>query len=1064
MKSNQNHTYYGCSHPASIAAYLHQQPRGGPHIIQTRESLFASVKESFLFFNPDLNIHILPALDPWFPSRSITLERVKWLYHASRAHSSDIFLCSKESLSQKTLPIESFQKNIRTLKVGSLVPTDTELQDRGYISAMRVEEIGFFARRGGFLDIFSPAHPHPIRIESIGDEIEKIYFFNPETQQNIYTIQSADLILASEFEFSGEMRLKVAQKIRELKKETPDYFFKKISQGLFFHELALCIPLFYESPSSALSFFKNPAVFWIDHSQTSEEKKFTDSEENNFSSHMINQFYMEKLPLSLHHSVSLHPLISDSSHEWPVKVLNKKLSWNSLKDFKNNFIFVTFQSETQKEQIKYQLQEMDFQVKVISSKEREWNLWKEEQMEFSKGVHLVPFELPFHFQVENTSFLRGDQLLGKPISASRREQSYFNKARSLKFSEIKEGDLIVDRINGVGRYRGLKQMKINQSSQEFLELEYKNKDKLYIPVTQLSRLFQFKTQLKEFTLDQLSQPFWKRKLAQAQRSIQEMVLELIQLYSLRAKIKRPAFKKPELIEQFEKEFPFEETLDQLKTVKDIFQDMYKDSPMDRLIIGDSGYGKTEVAMRAMFLAVENGYQVAFLAPTTVLTMQHFENLKKRFSSYPIRIGLLNRLVSREKIKHLISDIQNHKVDIVVGSHRLLSSDVQFKKLGLFVVDEEQRFGVRHKEKLKKMNSNMDCIYMSATPIPRTLNMSLSGMKNISVIQTPPKDRILPQTAVISFQEEKIKRAILNEIQRGGQVLFVHNRVQSLEKIYDQLSSLLPQAQIGVAHGQMKESTLESRMIRFFKHEYDILLCTTIIETGMDFERANTIIINNAHQFGMSQLYQMKGRVGRRAHIQPYCYFILPENIISDPSMIERFNHLQTRSSRNSGYQIARYDLERRGGGELFGTKQTGHIKNIGYDLYLEILDSSLHPSEENILDIEIKLPWAASIPSTYMPDEKMRLMYYKHLCDLKDTSELKDLEKEWEDSFGPIPVELKNLLGQVIIQQQCRRIKIKELKVLGKSLHLIFQDGSREKIQLPEEFSWVHIHHVLSQK
>ena len=1061
MESNQNYTYEGCTHPASIAAYLHQCPRSGPHIIQTKESLFASIKESFLFFNPNLNIHTLPAIDPWFPSRSVILERVKWLYHSLNADSSDVFLCSQESLSQKTLPLKNFQKNIRTLKIGSFVPSENELQDFGYISTARVEEVGFFSCRGGFLDIFSPAHPHPVRIESIGDEVDKIYFFDPETQQNIYSIQSVDVTLASEFEFSGEMRLKVAQKIREIKKTIPDYFFKKLSQGLFFHELSLCIPLFYDSPVSALSFFKNSAVLWIDKNQSSIEKKITDDSEDNFISYMESQFYIKKLPSTLP-SVSLHPLISDSSHVWPAKILDRKLSWSSLKDFKNYFIFVTFQSEIQREQIQYQLKDMGFQVKVISSKEREWSLWKEEQMELSNAVHLIPFDLPFHFQVENTCFLRGDQLLGKPISSPQRAQNYFNKARSLKFSEIKEGDLIVDRMNGVGRYKGLKHIKINQSPQEFLELEYKNQDKLYIPVTQLSRLFQFKTQLKDFTLDQLNQPFWKRKLAQAQKSIQDMVLELVQLYSIRAKTKRPPFKKSESMEQFEGEFPFEETVDQLAAVKDIFQDMSKDSPTDRLIIGDSGYGKTEVAMRAMFLAVENGYQVAVLAPTTVLTLQHFENLKKRFSPYPIRVGLLNRLVSSEKIKKLISDIQEHKVDIVVGSHRLLSSDVQFKKLGLFVVDEEQRFGVRHKEKLKKMNSHMDCIYMSATPIPRTLNMSLSGMKNISVIQTPPKNRLLPRTAVISFQKEKIKRAILNEIKRGGQVLFVHNRVQSLENIYDQLSSLVPQAQIGIAHGQMKESALESHMVRFFKHEYDVLLCTTIIETGMDFERANTIIINNAQQFGMSQLYQLKGRVGRRAHIQPYCYFVVPENIISDPLVVERFNYLQTHNNRNSGYQIARYDLERRGGGELFGTKQTGHIKNIGYDLYLEILNSSLH--QESVTDIEMKFPWAAYIPASYIPNEKMRLMYYKHLCDLKDTSDLKDLEKEWEDSFGPIPTELKNLLGQVIIQQQCRRIKIKELKVLGADLHLIFQDSSREKINLPEEFSWVHIHHILSQK
>ena len=1074
LSSNSSTHMYGCSHPASVAAYLHQYPHLGPHVIQTEESLFSTIAESFLFFNPDQNIYKLPALDPWFPSRNITLKRLQWLYHASRSHSSDIFLCSKESLSQKTLPLEAFERNIINLKVGASIPTENELQDAGYLFTIRVEEVGFFSLRGGFLDIFSPAHPYPIRIESIGDEVKYLYFFDPETQRNLYSIRSASITLAVELEFSGEMRWKAAQKIKNLpvivQKTKPEHLIKKLAQGLFFPELALWISLFYESPCSALSFFSlsgNSTTLWRgepSYSSNKTSEKLSKTKED-FNSYLLNQFYMEDLPC-VNTSVFLYSLIQNQSHVWPIQLLDRKLSWPSLKDFKNHFIFISFQSESQKEQMQFHLENLGFKTNILSSKERHWNDWKEEQIQTPHTVHLISVALPFHIQTEESLFLRGDYLLGKPVTASMRPQSYFTKAQSLKFSEIKNGDLIVDRINGVGRYKGLKKLTINQVAREFLELEYRNKDKLYVPVTQLSRLFQFKTQMEEFVLDQLGHSQWKKKIAQAKKSIQEMVLELIKLYSIRANIKRPSFKNSSTIENFEKDFPFEETPDQLKAIQDVFKDMQSDHPMNRLIIGDSGYGKTEVAMRAMFKAVENGFQAALLAPTTVLTLQHFENFKKRFSQYPIRIELINRLIPRSKIKSLLKDIQNQKVDIVIGSHRLLSSDIEFKNLGLFVIDEEQRFGVRHKERLSKIKSNIDHIYMSATPIPRTLNMSLSGMKDISAIQTPPKHRLLAQTHITSFQEEKIKRAILNEVQRGGQVIFVHNRVQSLQKMYDQLQFLLPNIKIGMAHGQMKEQDLESRIVQFFEYKYDVLLCTTIIETGMDFERAHTIIINNAHQLGMSQLYQLKGRVGRRAYIQPYCYFIIPENLISEPSVVERFNYLQTCNHHHSGYHIARYDLERRGGGELFGIRQTGHIKNVGYDLYLEMLDNSLQPSKEELEDPDIQLPWAAYIPDFYIPYEKIRLMYYKYLCDLKDISLLKDLEKEWQDSFGPIPEELKNLVGQVMIQHQCRRLKIKELKALGHHLHIIFYDHSlsRKKIQLPEGFSWMNIYHLLSEK
>ena len=623
----------------------------------------------------------------------------------------------------------------------------------------------------------------------------------------------------------------------------------------------------------------------------------------------------------------------------------------------------------------------------------------------------------------------------------------------------------MDKIHGVGLYQGLKTLTFNKKAGEYIELEYKNADRLYIPIHHLYRLFRFKSSLGRRAIDELGQPYWSQKMDKAKKSIQTLVLDLLQLYSKRSQVKRTPFKTPSPdLKQFEKNFPFEETKDQSNTIEQVFKDMARPFPMDRLIIGDSGFGKTEVSMRAVFKAVEDGYQAVFLAPTTILSLQHFKNFQSRFASWPMRIELVNRLIAPSKVKSILSDLEQQKIDILIGSHRLLSSDIRFKKLGLIIIDEEHRFGVRQKEKLKKLKLNVDCIYMSATPIPRTLNMSLSGAKDISLIQTPPKNRIAPKVSVISFQKDKIKTAILREIQRGGQVIFIHNRVQDLNKIYNQLRLWLTDASIGMAHGQMNEKELEKNILDFFKQKYELLLCTTIVETGMDFEKANTIIINDAHKLGLSQLYQLRGRVGRRADIQSYCYFILPEHLSPLSSAVERLNFLQTHNYLNSGYQIARFDLELRGGGEFLGAKQSGHLQNIGYDLYLDLLEEKLNPEKSISFEPEINLPWPAYIPSSYIPHDRVRLMYYKHLLDIEDTQKLPSFEEELQDSFGPLPDEVKNLIGQVMILHLCRKLKIKDLKVLGSTLYLIFlEQNNKMKIPLKTDSSWAEVYDHLSQ-
>lgn len=1103
MKSSVK-KFYGFNHPSSIAVYLNEYSQTGPHIVETEESLFESVEQSFRFFHPEQNVYKLPAVDPWFPSSVITLKRLIWLYRAGLSNSQDVFLCSKKSLRQKTIPPEIFQNHFIQVNQNSKWPSDQMLSQLGYFPSEKVEELGFFSRRGCILDIFSPSYFDPIRIEVAGESVRSIRFFDFRTGKSLYTVPSITLIPAMEIIFDSESRLKAIQKLKSVQKNVsdfPDHFIKKLARGQFFPEVSLMADFFYDSPAEALDFFKISYTLWSGEKNKQKgevcsrslkveclaEKQIKKSVNKSFHSFLIESFFIKEIkdPPS---AILLNPIIhtNQSSLEerelaeseellqqelvrkesvaiWPVAVL-KNISWSSLKKFKA-CIFIGFSNASQLERIQFYLNKEGFESSVIIGKDRFWKTWQEDQQQedFHK-VYLIPEMIPYHFEINSSYFLNGSLLLGKFGSNVSKKSSFTSfKASALNFSEIKEGDLLVDRLHGVGLYRGLKKLALSTAEGEYIELEYKDQDKLYIPVSQLGRLFHFKSSLSKKILDSLGSSQWIQKMAKAKQTLKQMVLELLKLYSARSRVRRPPFQKPSAdMRIFEDQFPFEETPDQLKTVQEVLGDMNKLHPMERLIIGDSGYGKTEVAMRAVFKAVEDGFQAGFLAPTTILSLQHFESFKKRFENWPIRIELINRLISSAKIKNILRDLSQNKVDVLIGSHRLLSSDVQFKKLGLLVIDEEHRFGVRQKEKLKKMQTGVDCIYMSATPIPRTLHLSLSQMKDMSIISTPPKNRIRSEVFIFSFQKDKIKRAIEQELRRGGQVIFVHNRIQSLKEMQNKLKEILPGLQMAVVHGQMDEKILEENILKFFNHEFDLLLCTTIVETGMDFERANTIIINDAHLLGLSQLYQLKGRVGRRANVQPYCYFVLPEPLFSNPSVVDRLNFLQTHNQYNSGYQVARYDLEARGGGEFLGARQSGHLQNIGYDLYLEMLEDCIHPQDVE-QEPEVQLPWPAFIPSSYMPSDKMRLMYYKYLCDIKDISKLDDLEAEWKDAFGQFPQEVKNLLGQVRIIHKCRKLKIKELKVLKNFVYVLYTDSSlkKEKFTLAKDFSWLDVYDTL---
>ncbi len=612
-------------------------------------------------------------------------------------------------------------------------------------------------------------------------------------------------------------------------------------------------------------------------------------------------------------------------------------------------------------------------------------------------------------------------------------------------AEIKPGDPLVHKQHGIGLFRGLVHLAIEGIENDYLLLEYRGGDKLYLPAYRLN-LVQKYTGGEGPLLNRLGGTHWLELKKKAEKAIRAMAGDLINLYAARTAGKGfPFSPSNNLFEQFEATFPFEETPDQEKAIAETLADMESDRPMDRLILGDVGYGKTEVAMRAAYKAALDGKQTAILVPTTLLAFQHFERFSERFRTTPARIDMLSRFRTAAEQKKVIAETREGKIDILIGTHRLLQPDLSFKKLGLLVIDEEHHFGVSHKERIKHLRKNIDVLTLSATPIPRTLYMSMVGIRPVSVIETPPTDRLAIRTYVLPFQEAVVREAVLREIHRGGQVFFVHNRVESIGKMKDFLQKLVPEARIEIAHGQMKEEELEAIMLRFYHQEFNLLLCTTIIESGIDIPTANTMLIHEADRFGLAQIYQLRGRVGRGAH-RAFAYLLVPEEKELTPEAVQRLQVLQKFSELGAGFRMASYDLEIRGAGNLLGREQSGQMAAIGYELYTEILEKAIRELkggkvlEEIDPELHIKVP--AFFPEDYIPDPPLRLEWYRRLSALEEEEALGPLREEMQDRFGPLPKPAENLAELAAIKAYARQLRMKQLRYDGRTLSLAFDPTS----------------------
>ena len=983
---------------------------------------------------------------------------------------------------QKVLPRRTLGEVSQYLVAGEEVGREellAKLVRLGYGNAPLVEDPGTFAVRGGILDIFPPNLPFPARIEFFGDFVETIRTFDPASQRSLHPLPELVLLPSREVllpegeaqEFAARLKRRCdalglpAARRRELLDQLQNAIFPtgiEYLQPLFHPDLETIFD--YTGPATILTLVDPEGVAAAEESfrkevaaagQRALERdlivcegtdlflgpealpklfaarrrlaipflEITGQEEKG----ELFRFTVEgngdlKLDLSPDSEAVLKPLV------------DRVTGW--LADGRRVVLACHQQNQAQR---LYEL--LSPYSLPLALSERNFPAERDRR---DARVQILTGEISRGFRVrdEGIVVIAEEEIFGKRVK--RRGVSEARKKQILtSLAELKPGDHMVHLDFGVGIYRGLHHVSLKGGEGDFLLLEYAGADKLYLPVDRIGLVQRYVgAEGVEPRVDRLGGASWDKAKAKAREAVQEMAAELLKIYAARQVHEGFAFAPPDgLYREFEAAFAYEETPDQMSAIEDVLRDMESAKPMDRLVCGDVGYGKTEVAMRAAFKAVMDGKQVAVLVPTTVLAQQHLETFGARFAAYPVRVEMLSRFRSAKEQKDILAGVKKGEVDVIIGTHRLLQKDVVFKDLGLLIVDEEQRFGVTHKERLKQFRAVVDIMTLTATPIPRTLYMSIMGIRDLSIIDTPPVDRLAIKTFVARFSDELIREAVLREIRRGGQVFFVHNRVQSIGAMAEHLGRIVPEARIAVGHGQMEEKELERVMLSFMHGESNLLLCTTIIESGLDIPNANTLIVNRADAFGLAQLYQLRGRVGRSRQ-RAYAYFLIPgEGAISSDAR-ERLKILQDISELGAGFRIATHDLEIRGAGDLLGGRQSGNIAAVGFELYTEMLEETIRQLKGEELpervEPEIKLHIPAFIPEEYVRDPNQRLVIYKKLTQATSAEEIADVREELVDRFGPLPLAATYLLEVMGVRLRLTALLIREAEFDGKRLIVAF--------------------------
>jgi len=1038
--------------------------------------------------------------DRFSPHPNILSQRLKTLYQISQLKKNSlkppIIVTSLSNLLLRLPPRAYIEANSLLLKPGAQFDLGSfrqQLERAGYYAVTEVRGPGEFAVRGSLLDLFPSGNQVPFRIDLFDREIESIRSFDVDTQRTIAKLPELKLLPAREFPLHEESRKNFRQRYRERFEGDPTAspIYQDVTDGHTPPGIEYFLPLFFDHTDTLFDYLPDNFSLLLHQTQAQHlEERIQDiwqEIEDRYAqrAHDIEypilrpdeifiqrdvlkdaisispRIYTESLELdplkqklsnvadsqyTNFSSKALPSLRIDTRHEHPLHALE-----NFLLE-KERPCLIIANSAGRREIIAEYLRESHIEFTELTN----WS-------EFTKvkpklGLTICPLDAGL--LTDEFSLITEAQLFGEKVKQSRRQRKQRDPATIIRdLTDLVAGSPVVHEQHGIGRYMGLETLDVGGLKNEFLLLHYAGGDKLYVPVHGLHLITRFTgSSPDKAPLHRLGSDNWQRAKKRAAKKVHDMAAELLDIYSRRAARKGYAFPINEHeYHLFAEAFPYEETPDQAAAIVDVLEDMRSEQPMDRVVCGDVGFGKTEVALRAAFACINAGKQCAMLVPTTLLAQQHYQSFRDRFADWPFKVEVLSRFRSAKETKEILKQMQEGKIDAIIGTHKLLSKDIKFKELGLIVIDEEHRFGVRHKERLKDLRSEVDVLTLTATPIPRTLNMALGGIRELSLITTAPVDRLAVKTFISTWDENLIREACLREIRRGGQVYFVHNEVKTLENIADELQKLLPEAEIATAHGQMSEGKLEQVMLDFYHRRFQILLCTTIIESGIDNPSANTILINRADKFGLSQLHQLRGRVGRSSH-RAYAYMLIPNRSALTDDAEKRIAAIESMDELGTGFMLATHDLEIRGAGELLGKGQSGQIQEIGFTLFMEMLERAVEalksgkvPELDKPLHSgpEINLHIPALLPEDFMPDVHLRLILYKRMSSVSSDEELQELHSELIDRFGPLPEPVKNLLQISKLKLLANTMGIKKIDVGDEAGTIFFtSDTSVDPMQL----------------
>ena len=954
------------------------------------------------------------------------LRTLKWLMANQSATSADardtnIILSSIQSLLQPVPPASAVEKNTRTVSKGQTLEADDLigwLAEHGFHGTSGVELPGEFARRGGIVDVFAPDWTAPVRIEWFDDQVESLRQFDIATQRSIGTIDSIDMTILPS---GGDSEMRAAPSAK-----SSDAADERITTAA---KLTDYLP-------------ENAWIVLVEPDQL-------DNEANKYLARQEGQAKLHELGQALA-AVARFGHVNVWNLASSVDEASCQLQTSSVERFSGDISKVRDELESAAED-----HDVYLVCQTVAESKRLREVFADSTLVEEERLHYVEGRLSsgFHLEREGVLLLGGNELFRRAQQPRRKGRKRVGKKID-SFLDLREGDLVVHLVHGIGRYRGLKKLKRENQIEDHLTIEFSGKAKVYVPATKIDLVQKYvgatKARPRLATIGSLQ---WQKRRKAAESAVTFMAEELLEMQAQRAA--RPGITflpDTEWQQEFDSSFPYDETNDQLVAIDNIKSDMEKGTPMDRLLCGDVGFGKTEVSIRAAFKAVDNGYQVAVLVPTTVLAEQHYRTFKARFSEFPFEIARLSRFCSRQEEREIVAGLKEGAIDIVIGTHRIASKDVRFQNLGLLVIDEEQRFGVQVKERLKSIRATVDVLTMTATPIPRTLHMAMVGMRDISNLETPPEERIAVETRVARWDDNAIRSAILRELNRGGQVYFVHNRVHDIHSLRAKLEELVPEASIRVGHGQMPGDELEEVMVGFVNHDYDVLLATTIVESGLDIPNANTIFIDDADNYGLSDLHQLRGRVGRYKH-RAYCYLVIKQHKHITPEAARRLRAIEEFSQMGAGFAIAMRDLEFRGAGNVLGTQQSGHIAAVGYELYCDLLDAAVRrlkkmPPKLKV-DVNIDLPGEAFIPDDYVPDLRMKIDLYRRMTSVTNADDLESIRAELNDRFGSPPDEVLHLLAltDLKIEAAVWQVDMVKLEDQDGEMYLVFEYTDAARIR-----------------